>query len=132
MRTSRKQKLKLNPTVRAMRHGLMVYKRRLEIQMWHIEHLDLSINVLEELVEQLKGIRGLNSARNVDKLIHAQGVIVGANKHLAQAKPRDPRVRGAEMLVYDPHLIDLRGHDDLQGREDLNEPQQKPDGGYGL
>ncbi len=132
MRMSRKQKLKMNPTVRAMRHGLMVFKRRLEIQMWHIEHLDLSIDVLEELVEQLKGIRSLNSARNVDKLIHAQGLIVGANKHLAQAKPRDPRVKGAELLVYDPGLIDRNGHDKLQEREDLNEPHQKPDGGFGL
>lgn len=128
MRLTRKQKLNMNPTVAAMRQGLMNYKRRMEVPMWHRDHLRHAITVLEDMTDELKRIDGSNSLRNVDKCIYAQGVIVSANKRFAAARPHDPRSRGAEQLVYDPHLIDTNGHEELRVREDLNEPRQRPDG----
>lgn len=127
MRLTRQQKLNMNPTVAAMRQGLMNYKRRMEVPMWHRDHLRHAITVLEDMTDELKRIDGSNSLRNVDKCIYAQGVIVSAHKRFAAAKPHDPRVRGTEQLVYDPHLIDVNGHEKLRGREDLKEPRQKPD-----
>ena len=53
-RLTRTQKLALNPTVDAMRRGLMTYKRRLDVQMWHIEHLDQAIEIFDELTSELK------------------------------------------------------------------------------
>jgi len=130
MRLTRKQKLKLNPTVSALRRGLMAYKRRMDLQMWHIDHLDQSIEILKGLTEGLQRIKASNSLRNVDKMVHAQGEVIMANKAFSYMTPSDPRPRGSESLVYDPHLIDTRGHKDLQARQDLDEPHQKPDVTY--
>ena len=123
-RLSRKQKLALNPTVDAMRRGLMTYKRRMDVQMWHIEHLDQAIEIFDELVSELKRLKGSNSLRNVDKCTYAQGSIMYANKRFSRMRPSDPRPRGSEELIYDPHLIDRRGHVELQKRDDLKEPHK--------
>ena len=123
-RLSRKQKLALNPTVDAMRRGLMTYKRRMDVQMWHIEHLGQAIEIFDELTSELKRLKGSNSLRNVDKCTYAQGSIMFANKRFSGMKPSDPRPRGSEELIYDPHLIDRRGHVELQKRDDLKEPHK--------
>ena len=123
-RLSRKQKLRLNPTVDAMRRGLMTYKRRMDVQMWHIEHLGQAIEIFDELTSELKRLKGSNSLRNVDKCTYAQGSIMFANKRFSGMKPSDPRPRGSEELIYDPHLIDRRGHVELQKRDDLKEPHK--------
>ena len=131
MRLSRKQKLNMNPTLAAMRQGLMNYKRRMDVPMWHRDHLRHAIAVFEGVTDELKRIDGSNSLRDIDKCIYAQGVIVSANKRFAAARPHDPRTRGAEALVYDPHLIDTNGHDELLARGDLKEPRQRPNGRSG-
>jgi len=100
--------------------------------MWHIEHLRQLIPLLRSALEELERLERSNSLRNVDRCIYAQSVLMSINSVCSQMKPRDPRQRGAELLIYDPHLIDRNGHDNLQGREDLDEPQQKPDGRHGL
>ena len=120
-RLSRKQKLALNPTVDAMRRGLMTYRRRMDVPMWHIDHLSKAIEIMDELTSELKRIKGSNSLRNVDKCTYAQGSIMYANKRFSTMNPSDPRPRGSEDLVYDPHLIDRRGHAELQKRDDLKE-----------
>lgn len=127
MRLTRKQKMKLNPTVHALRGGLMAFKRRMDVQMWHIDHLTQSIEIMDTLSDELKRLKASNSLRNIDKCIYAQGAITVANKQFAAMKPSDPRPRGTEHLVYDPHLMDTRGHADLQARQDLDEPHQRPD-----
>ncbi len=78
-RLTRTQKLALNPTVDAMRRGLMTYRRRMDVQMWHIEHLGQTIEIIDELSSELKRIKGSNSLRNVDKCTYAQGTIMYAN-----------------------------------------------------
>ena len=121
-RLTRKQKLALNPTVDAMRRGLMTYRRRMDVQMWHIDHLGQTIEIIDELSSELKRIKGSNSLRNVDKCTYAQGSIMYANRRFSMMRPSDPRPRGSEDLVYDPYLIDRRGHAELQKRDDLKEP----------
>jgi len=126
-RLSRKQKLRLNPTVDAMRRGLMTYKRRMDVQMWHIDHLDQAIEIFDELVLELKRLKGSNSLRNVDKCTYAQGSIMYANKRLAIVSPCDPRQSCSvnEGLIYGQNgLMDTRGHAQLQSRDDLKEPHK--------
>ena len=123
-RLTRKQRLALNPTVDAMRRGLMTYKRRMDVQMWHIDHLGQAIEIFDELTSELKRLKGSNSLRNVDKCTYAQGSIMYANKRFSGVKPSDPRPRGSEELIYDPFLIDRRGHAELQKRDDLKEPHK--------
>ena len=126
-RLSRKQKLALNPTVDAMRRGLMTYKRRMDVQMWHIEHLGQAIEIFDELVSELKRLKGSNSLRNVDKCTYAQGSIMFANKRFSMMRPSDPRQSCSvnEGLTYGQHgLMDTRGHAQLQSRDDLKEPNK--------
>ena len=129
---TRRERLQYNPTVSAMRSGLMRHKRRVKVPMWHIEHLRQLIPLLRSAVEELERLERSNSLRNVDRCIYAQSVLISINSACSKMKPRDPRQRGGESLIYDPHLIDRNGHDNLQERDDLDEPQQKPDGRHGL
>ena len=119
-----KKRIKMNQTVQYMRQGLMRFKRRLDIPMWHIDHLNKTIDMFEEAVDELKRIRNSNTLRNSDKTMYAQGTLVMMNKQFAHMSPRDPRERGAEQLeMTEQHgLIDKRGEPELLAREDLDEP----------
>ena len=131
-RGRKRQRIKYNPTVNAMRSGMMRFKRRIDVPMWHIEHLRQVIPVLKSATDELERLERSNSLRNVDKCIYAQSVLMGVNAACNHFKPHDPRHRGTEALVYDPHLIDTRGHSDLQSRPELDEPLQKPDDASGV
>ena len=48
-----------NYTLYNIRKGVMRFKRRLDIQMWHIDHLTKSIEELSALVDELKELRTL-------------------------------------------------------------------------
>ena len=121
---NRRKRVKMNQTVQYMRQGLMRFKRRLDIPMWHIDHLNKTIEMFEEGVDELKRIRNSNTLRNSDKAMYAQGVLAMMNKQCAIMTPADPRAKGCELLEYtDAHgLIDKRGEKELLAREDLDEP----------
>ena len=109
MKLTRKQKLQLSPTARAIRGGMMRFKRRLDIPMFHGDHVGQTAEILSEVVEELNRLKQSNSLRVADRLIYAQGALLAANKRLARMAPGDPRQRGTEALVYDPDLRDERG-----------------------
>jgi|TARA_R110000744_G_scaffold339405_1_gene444555 Uri superfamily endonuclease len=118
-----KKRVKLNQTVYNMRSGLMTFKRRLDIPMWHIDHLNKSIEAFEEIVDELKRIRNSNTLRNSDKCMYAQTTLTMMAKRFYYMLPKDPRSRGSEHLEYVSGfgLVDKSGHADLLAREDLDE-----------
>lgn len=130
----RKKRMRMNQTVQYMRQGLMRFKRRLDIPMWHIDHLNKTIEMFEEAVDELKRIRNSNTLRNSDKTMYAQGTLVMMNKKFSIMTPTDPRERGAEHLEYtEQGLVDRRGEEELLAREDLDEPVVwRQDGTFGL
>lgn len=109
MKLTRKQKLSLSPTARAIRGGMMRFKRRLDIPMFHADHIGQAEEILSDAVDELKRLRQSNSIYGSDKLVYAQGVLLRANKMFSNLAPGDPRQRGTEHLVYDPHLKDESG-----------------------
>ena len=119
-----------NYTLYNIRKGVMRFKRRLDIQMWHIDHLTKSIEELSALVDELKRIKNSNTLRNSDKCMYAQMTITTANSRFANMTPSDPRSRGAEHLEYtEQGLVNKNGHEEIAKREDLLEyPKHvKPD-----
>ena len=62
----------MNQTVYNMRTGLMTFKRRLDIPMWHIDHLNKTIEAFDEIADELKRIRNSNTLRDSDKCMYAQ------------------------------------------------------------
>ena len=127
---SKRRKILNNPTVEAMRSGLLSFKRRLDIPMWHVDHLNKTITLLEEAVAELKRIRNSNTLRNVDKVTYAQYCIVYLNGSFKKVTPKDPRERGASKIRYDGRVYshDANGFDALLEREDLQEPAVRPRG----
>lgn len=121
---NKKRKLLNNPTVEAMRSGLLSFKRRLDIPMWHVDHLDKTITLLEEAVAELKRIRNSNTLRKVDKVTYAQYCIVYLNGSFKNMTPKDPRERGAAKMGHNGrhYMYDANGYDALLNREDLEEP----------
>ena len=119
-----------NYTLYNIRKGVMRFKRRLDIQMWHIDHLTKSIEELSALVDELKRIKNSNTLRNSDKCMYAQMTITTANSGFANMTPSDPRSRGAEHLEYtEQGLVNKNGHEEIAKREDLLEYPKpvKPD-----
>ena len=122
------RKQKDNETVQLMRWANMRFKRRLDIPMWHVDHLRKSIDALKELTEELERIQNSNSLRHAEKCRYAQDALVMLNIRFRNMLPKDPRERGAEMLVHSHSgLIDENGYEELNAREDLRgaEQQQK-------
>lgn len=131
----RRNKTKLNPTVLMMKSGGMAFKRRMDIPMWHTRHLDKSIEILTELLEALKELRGSNSQLGWQKCMHAQHHLMWAGQRFNRVTPKDPRERGAAHYTYDntgPYAYDANGLSKLAEREDLDEPLQRPNEGSGL
>lgn len=117
-----------NETVQMMRWTNMRFKRRLDVPMWHIDHLRKSITELEELTEELKRINNSNSLRHAEKCRYAQDAFVALNVRFRNMTPKDPRTRGSELLIYGERgLEDHSGYAELNAREDLRgaEQQQK-------
>jgi hypothetical protein len=117
-----------NETVQLMRWANMRFKRRLDIPMWHVDHLRKSIDALKELTEELERIQSSNSLRHAEKCRYAQDALVMLNIRFRNMLPNDPRERGSEMLAQGHSgLIDERGYAELNAREDLRgaEQQQK-------
>lgn len=124
IRKQNKRRPKTNSTLDYMRTSQMRFKRRLDIQMWHVDHLRKTCEHLSELVEELERLRGHNGLKDTDKCMYAQTAITITNKKLAVMLPKDPRERGAERLEYtDTGLVDTNGHDELLASDDLNRDQ---------
>lgn len=110
-----------NYTVRLMRNSALRFKRRLDIPMWNAKHVTKTIEILAEVVEELRRIDSSSSLRNEDKCRYSQDAIQNANMAFKIMTPQDPRPRGAELLVYGNRgLEDERGYAELNAREDLN------------
>tara|TARA_B110000240_G_C13315855_1_gene374849 strand:+ start:352 stop:768 length:417 start_codon:yes stop_codon:yes gene_type:complete len=130
-----KKRVKMNQTVYNMRTGQMTFKRRLDIPMWHIEHLNKTIEAFDEITDELKRIRNSNTLRDSDKTMYAQLSLTMMNKRFYHMLPKDPRSRGSEHFEYVSGfgLVDKSGHADLLARDDLNADtvQYQPNGGFG-
>jgi hypothetical protein len=121
---NRNKRRKSNAVIDHMKAGRMRFKRRLDVPMWHIDHLNKSIVVFTELLESLEEIRKGNSSRHADKCMYAQTALTRANGRFAIMGPQDPRSRGAELGEYtDQGYVDRHGHAELLARDDLNEEQ---------
>ena len=127
-----KRKVRYNPTVSALRHGLLNFSRRVDIPLWHIDHVRGVIPLFRKAADELERIVQSNSLRNVDKCMAAQSTVVMLHRHVRGLRPADPRRRGSEKLVYDPFLMNIEGHDKVQLRDDLDEPHQSPKGRSGV
>ena len=86
-----------NYTLYNIRKGVMRFKRRLDIPMWHVEHLSKSIEELSALVDELKRIKNSNTLRNADKCLYDQLTFPTANARLETMTTEEPRTRGAHM-----------------------------------
>ena len=117
----RNTKLRANDTVLALQGGQLRFSRRLDVKMWHPNHLKQAIDVLTNMVDELTRLQSTKELRQVDKLIYAQSVLISANNNLATVTPKDPRTRGAERIEWKfGGLVDTNGHASLGSRGDLD------------
>ena len=112
-----------NYTLYNIRKGTMRFKRRLDIPMWHIDHLAKSIEELSAMVDELRRIKNSNTLRNSDKCLYSQMTITTANMRFATMTPEDPRTRGAEMGGFEGGngYQNTNGFKEIAAREDLFE-----------
>lgn len=114
---------KQNRTVLNIASGRMRFKRRLDLPMWHHDHLPKIVRLLRESADRIEQISKSNVLRNSDKTLASQVVITQAQMHASKMSPTDPRERGAERLEYREWggLTNTIGFDELNARSDLNE-----------
>ena len=118
-----RRKKRNNQTVMYMKSGFMTFKRRVDIPMWHQDHIKKAANILREYADRIEAVTGSNSMRNADKTLYAQSLIREMNKDMGRMTPKDPRERGTELLRYTEHhgLVDERGFDELNARDDMKD-----------
>ena len=118
-----RRKTRKNQTVMYMQSGFMTFKRRVDIPMWHQDHIKKAANILREYADRIEAVTGSNSMRNADKTLYAQSLIREMNKDMGRMTPKDPRERGTELLRYTEHhgLVDERGFDELNARDDMRD-----------
>lgn len=117
------RKLKLNKTMYKLSAGMMKWKRRIAIPMWHPSHVSKAANILKEYAERIAEIDKSNSMRGSDRATHAQSLLVEMNHQFSMISPQDPRERGAERYEFlngNNHMSDTNGFDDLAKRDELN------------
>ncbi len=101
--------------------GQMRFKRRMDLPLWHHEHLPKIARILQDAGRRLEDISNSNSLRNADKTLAAQTVIKYASYDAARITPLDPRERGSERLEWtDAGLVNTNGFDELNARDDLD------------
>ena len=117
MRKHRRQ----SETVMRLGAGQMRFKRRMDLPLWHQDHLLKVARILQDAGKRIEEISNSNSLRNVDKALAAQSVITLANIDAGRITPLDPRERGSEKLEWrDTGLVDTSGFDELNARQDLD------------
>ena len=121
----RHKRRKSNPTVLKMGMGLMRFKRRVDIPMWHVDHIQKTVNILREYADRIESTLESNSMRNSDKTLAAQYMIQSMNTDMACMTPKDPRERGAERggynHGYNRGYLDTNGFDELLARDDMDD-----------
>ena len=118
------RKLKLNKTMYKLSAGMMKWKRRIAIPMWHPSHVSKAANILNEYAERIAAIEKSNSMRGSDRTTLAQNLLVEMNHQFSMISPQDPRERGAERYEFlngNNHMSDTNGFDDLAKRDELND-----------
>jgi len=110
-----------NETVMRMRSGQMRFKRRLDLPMWHQDHLLKISRILIDAGTRIQEVSNESTLRNVDKCLAAQTILSMANADASQITPLDPRDRGAELGMYtDQGWANMAGHAELNARDDLD------------
>ena len=118
------RKLKLNRTMYKLSAGMMKWKRRINIPMWHPSHVQKAANILRQCADKLDRIEKSNSMRGSDRTMLAQQFLVEMNQDFSLISPKDPRERGVEHYEFingRNHMTDTNGFDDLAKRKELNE-----------
>lgn len=117
------RKLKLNKTMYKLSAGMMKWKRRIAIPMWHPSHVSKAANILREYADRIAKIEQSNSMRASDRTTLAQNLLVEMNHQFSMISPQDPRERGAERYEFlngNNHMSNTNGFDDLAKRDELN------------
>ena len=117
------RKLKLNKTMYKISSGMMKWKRRINIPMWHPEHVQKAANILREYADRIAKIEQSNSMRASDRTMLAQNLLVEMNHQFGMISPQDPRAPAAEQFEYingNTHMTDTNGFDELVKRDELN------------
>ena len=114
---------KQNRTVLNIASGRMRFKRRLDLPMWHHDHLPKIVRLLRESADRIEKITQSNELRNSDKTLAAQVIITKAQSHASRMSPLDPRERGSERLEYREWggLTNTSGFDELNSRSDMDD-----------
>lgn len=118
------RKLKLNKTMYKLSAGMMKWKRRIAIPMWHPSHVSKAANILREYADRIAKIEQSNSMRGSDRTTLAQNLLVEMNHQFSMISPQDPRERGAERYEFlngNNHMSNTNGFDDLAKRDELND-----------
>jgi len=118
------RKLKLNKTMFKISTGMMKWKRRIAIPMWHPSHVQKAANIMREYADRIAKIDQSNSMRGSDRTTLAQNLLVEMNHQFSMISPQDPRERGTERYEFingQDNMTDTNGFDDLAKDKELNE-----------
>ena len=63
-----RKKKQLNPTAAMFNRGLLRFKRRVDINCWHVDHIGQIIKLLRNCADTLEEIAGLNKVGAADKV----------------------------------------------------------------
>jgi len=117
-----RKKKQLNPTAAMFNRGLLRFKRRVDINCWHVDHISQIIKLLRNCADTLEEIAGLNKVGTADKVLYAQTEIMKLNTLAQNMKPEDPRDRGSAEYKYVGNTMrDTHGFDHVEVRPDLDE-----------
>ena len=115
-------KKRLNRAVLNMASGRMKFKRRIDLPLWHHDHLPKVVNLLRECADRIEKINNTSALRNSDKTLAAQVIISKAQSHASRMSPLDPRERGSELGEYtDQGGVNKAGFDELNQRTDMDD-----------
>tara|TARA_R100001480_G_scaffold5937_6_gene13045 strand:+ start:878 stop:1288 length:411 start_codon:yes stop_codon:yes gene_type:complete len=121
MRKTVRKPFRNTETVNRLGSGQMRFKRRLDLPMWHQDHLLKVSRILIEAGKRIEKISNESALRNVDKCLTAQTVLKLANIDASRLTPLDPRERGSELGEYtDRGWVNKAGHAELNARDDLD------------
>jgi len=108
-------------TVMRMKTGQLRFKRRLDLPMWHQDHLMKISRILVDVGKRIEKVSQDSALRNVDKCLAAQAILSSANVDASRITPLDPRDRGAELGMYtDQGWANMAGHAELNARDDID------------
>ena len=120
----RRKKKAWNPTAFKMVNNGLRFFRRLDIPLWHPEHLPKVARLLRECADTLDAIDAMETMLQHEKTFMSQMQIQRVNWDMKRLTPRDPRERGGAQYKYvdgRTYMTDMNGVDHVQARDDLDE-----------